>query len=84
MKNINFLFEVEMDKTYKNWCDKLLDLGKTNKLINFKEIKLRTLEILAPELEKVFKDISNGNVLTFYDVDAYVSKLKDADLPLHE
>ena len=84
MKNINFLFEVEMDKTYKNWCDKLLDLGKTNKLINFKEIKLRTLEILSPELEKVFKDISNGNVLTFYDVDTYVSKLKDADLPLHE
>ena len=63
-----------MDKNFDKWCEKLLDSGKGNKLINYKDTKLRTIEILAPNVKTVFDKIRNGTTLSFYDVDTFVSR----------
>lgn len=62
---------------FEKWCEKLLDTGKRNRLINFKDSKLRTLEILQPEINKVFEKLSKGDSLTFYDVDDYIIGIKE-------
>ena len=66
-----------MDAIYKKWCEKLLDTGKRNPLINYKDKKLGTIDILKPECNEVFEKIFAGKVLIFYDVDEYVRKLED-------
>lgn len=76
-----------MDKIYEKWCEKLLDTGKGNRLINFKDSQLRTLDILLPTSTDVFKRLSGGEKLAFYDVDEYVAikkeefKMRNAGLP---
>lgn len=64
------------DKTtsvnFDKWSEKLLDAGKGNKLINFKDSKLRTLDILSPDIKTIFDKIKNGSKLSFYDVDTFV------------
>ena len=47
-----------MDAVFQKWCDKLLDTGKGNRLINYKDSKLRTIDILEPDYETVFSKIS--------------------------
>lgn len=66
-----------MDSEFNKWCQKLLDTGKGNRLINFKDSKVRTVEILAPDVQTVFDKVENGNVLSFYDVDEYIKSFKD-------
>ncbi len=63
-----------VDEVYKNWCDKLLDLGKGNKLINFKDRRLKSLKIMLPEMKIIFDLLSKGKSLSFYDVDEFVKK----------
>ncbi|MDR3111723.1 MAG: DUF4011 domain-containing protein [Elusimicrobiota bacterium] len=62
-----------MSESFDKWCAQLLDTGKSNKLINFKESKLRTLEILSPDPDTVFRKLRNGNRLSFYDVDEFLT-----------
>jgi superfamily I DNA and/or RNA helicase/very-short-patch-repair endonuclease len=47
------------DKTEKieNWKKKLLDLGKKNRMLNFKENKTSTLKILYPDADKIFESL---------------------------
>ncbi len=66
-----------MDITFNKWCEKLLDTGKNNGLVNFKESKLRTIEIISPDIQTVFNKIENGDTLSFYDVDDYIRQLKE-------
>ena len=66
-----------MDKIYERWCEKLLDTGKGNRLINFKDSQLRTLDILVPSTLDVFKRISMGEKLSFYYTDEYVKNKKE-------
>ena len=47
-----------MDKIYERWCEKLLDTGKGNRLINYKDTQLGTLDVLVPTSLDVFKRIS--------------------------
>lgn len=69
-----------MDIVFEKWREKLLDAGKGNRLINFKETS-RSLEVLAPDYETIFNKISNGDELSFYDVDTFVKEwIKEKEL----
>ena len=56
-----------MNKNYEKWCEQLLDTGKGNRLINFKESKQRSLEILYPEMNKLFDLVISGKPVQFFD-----------------
>ena len=47
------------------WRQKLLDIVKRNKLLNFRETKRTTLQITYPEPENLFSAILSGKVLEF-------------------
>ena len=51
------------------WKEKLLDTGKRNKLLNFRETKRSTLKIIYPEIEELYSDILSGNILQFPIID---------------
>lgn len=65
-----------MDNSFNKWCEKLLDTGKRNKLINYKESN-KTMNIIYPDIQVVFKKLINNHTLTFYDVDSYIKKRLD-------
>ena len=44
-----------IDVKYENWKNKLLDLGKRNKLLNYKETKSSTLKITYPDYSALYK-----------------------------
>lgn len=73
-----------MDIVFDKWCEKLLDTGKGNRLINFKESKLRTVDILSPDTQTVFNKVENGDTLYFYEVDDYIRRLKDDEIDCNE
>ena len=73
-----------MDIVCEKWCEKLLDTGKWNRLINFKESKLRTIDILAPDTQSVFNKVESGDTLYFYEVDDYIRRLKDDEIDCNE
>ena len=49
------------------WADLLLDTGKRNNLINFKDTKANTLEILSPDFVTVFNRAEHSAVFEVYD-----------------
>ena len=49
------------------WKKKLLDLGKRNNLINYKDSKSSTLEILSPDFSTAFKRITSVSSAQIYD-----------------
>lgn len=58
--------EVILDKKIKAWEDLLLDLGKRNKMISFRESKRGTLKILKPGFDELYqKIVVEGKELTF-------------------
>ncbi|OEH86837.1 hypothetical protein BHU72_00800 [Desulfuribacillus stibiiarsenatis] len=58
MANIDFKLDI--------WKKKLLDLGKRNRLINFRESKRSSLNITSPELEDLFQRlVGDEDTLTF-------------------
>lgn len=69
-----------MDAIFQKWCDKLLDTGKSNRLINYKDTKMRTIEILEPSSHEVFNKLSSGQTLNFYEIDDYIRSLKENEL----
>ncbi len=46
------------------WQQKLLDMGKRNRLLNFKETKRSTLKITYPEADSLYKTLVSGKKLT--------------------
>ena len=56
------------------WAEKLLDTGKRNNLINFRDNKTSSAEVLFPECEDVFINSQLGHVFTIFD-----PKLPDMD-----
>ncbi|MDY5676564.1 MAG: DUF4011 domain-containing protein [Eubacteriales bacterium] len=64
-----------MDKTFEKWCERLLDTGKGNRLINYKDSKLRTIEIISPDIDDVFEMLIEEDRLEFFDVDEYVKEV---------
>lgn len=58
--------EVLIDRKLEYWENQLLDLGKRNKMISFRETKRATLKILEPEFEILFSRLVMGEEeLTF-------------------
>lgn len=49
--------EAILDKKIKIWEDQLLDLGKRNKMISFRESKRATLKILKPGFDELYQQI---------------------------
>ncbi len=54
-------------KKLDRWADKLLDTGKRNNLINFRDTKTSSAEVLFPECEAVFSKCSIGKTFEVYD-----------------
>ena len=58
--------EVLLDRKYEYWQNQLLDLGKRNRMINYRETKRATLKLIQPEFEELFNKIAiNEEELTF-------------------
>ena len=51
----------------EKWADQLLDTGKRNYLINFKDTKSSTAEILVPESEVLFSKIEGSTSFEVFD-----------------
>ena len=62
-------------KKIDRWADKLLDTGKRNNLMNFRDTKASTAEIVFPDCEKIFSKCSIGHTFEIYD-----PKIQDDDI----
>ena len=66
-------------KTIDSWAEHLLDIGKGNNLINFKNSKASTVEILRPDIATLFTKAESGVTLEVYypddDKDFEVTKI---------
>ncbi len=56
-----------MAKLFEELSGNLLDLGLRNKLINFKDQKLRSIEIVEPDSDELFSLICEDRSLTFIE-----------------
>lgn len=55
-----------LDKKIEYWEHQLLDLGKRNKMINYRETKRSTLKLVEPSFEELFQRLAiNEETLTF-------------------
>ena len=61
-------------QTLNKWADLLLDMGKRNNLINFRNTKMGTAEIVAPDLCTLFSQVGHTAEFEVYD-----PKLEDDD-----
>ncbi len=64
---------MDIDKLNK-WADLLFDTGKRNNLINFKDSKMGTLEIVSPDFNTLFSKAEHSAIFEVYD-----PKLDDED-----
>ena len=48
------------------WAEKLLDTGKRNNLVNFKDTKATTVEVLLPAASELFRELE-GNAFEVFD-----------------
>lgn len=63
-----------MEQKLKEISLHLLDLGKRNRLINYKTSGYRSIEILNEDIEDLFKRITNGNLLSIFSLDPVLQK----------
>lgn len=63
-----------MENKLKELSLHLLDLGKRNRLLNFKESGYRNVEILNKNIDVIFDKITNGQTLSFYQLDSVLEK----------
>lgn len=54
-------------KKLDRWADKLLDTGKRNNLVNFRDTKASTAEVVFPDCESIFTKCSVGHTFEAYD-----------------
>lgn len=55
-----------LDKKLEYWEHQLLDLGKRNKMINYRETKRTTIKLIEPSFDELFnKLVINEESLTF-------------------
>ena len=58
------MYETKLDK----WADYLLDTGKGNNLINFKDTKSSTVEVLLPNINQIFSKTESSFAFEIYNV----------------
>lgn len=68
-------------KKLDRWADKLLDTGKRNNLISFKDTKASTAEILHPSCESVFSKCSVGHIFEVFDPKIPDLETEDPSMP---
>lgn len=49
------------------WADLLLDTGKRNNLINFKDTKMGTVEVVSPNFDNLFLKVGHSTNFEVYD-----------------
>ncbi|MBQ2039678.1 MAG: DUF4011 domain-containing protein, partial [Thermoguttaceae bacterium] len=54
-------------KKLDKWADLLLDTGKRNNLINFKDTKASTVEVLLPDPDALFEKIDGATAFEVFD-----------------
>ncbi len=54
-------------KKLDKWADLLLDTGKRNNLINFKDLRASTVEVLAPSSDVLFKILDSATSVEVFD-----------------
>lgn len=65
-KGTEVLSTEELDRKIDHWKRELLDTGKRNKMINYRETKRATLKILEPSAEDLFNQLAiSEKTLTF-------------------
>lgn len=57
---------MDLDKLNK-WADLLLDTGKRNNLINFKDSKTGTVEVVSPDFSSLFSKAEHSATFEVYD-----------------
>lgn len=63
-----------MEQKLKDISLHLLDLGKRNRLINYKSIGYRSIEVLNENFDELFEKITNGTVLSIFHLDPVLQK----------
>lgn len=62
-RKVNNMDTLKLDK----WANLLLDTGKRNNLINFKDTKSATIEILLPNTEELFQKVDSTASFEVFD-----------------
>lgn len=68
-------------KKLDKWADLLLDTGKRNNLINFKDTKISTVEVLYPSADVVFEKIDGSTSFEVFDPKIVEEEDKTEELP---
>jgi len=82
MKGLIILDNTKVLEQVRFWKNELLDLKKSNQMINFKEYKSSTIKIIYPKLEDLFKLFGKKNIVfadLFEKVDDEVLEELDED-----
>lgn len=66
-------------KKLEKWSKLLLDTGKKNNLINFKDRKASTLEMLLPESNELFEKIEDGVTLEIFNPKIFEDEIEGED-----
>jgi len=74
-----------IDLKLEAWKNKLLDLGKRNRLINYKETKRSSLKIIKPDILNLWQDfVVNERAIEFPFFDEELSDSDNEQLSLIE
>ena len=63
-----------MKTRLKNISVHLLDLGKRNRLLNYKDNGYRVVDVINNDLEKLFNKVTGSNNLSIINLDPILSK----------
>ena len=61
--------------------NQLLDLGKRNRLLNYKDTGLKSLRLLNKNTEEIFRSVKAYRDLEFFDVDSSVNEYHNSLTP---
>jgi len=69
-----------IDETKLNsWAEGLLDMSKANNLINFKDTKSGSLDIIYPDFNTLFEEINSDTTLEVYDPKLDIDDVEQED-----
>ena len=66
----------------KNWTRLLLDTGKRNNLVNFKDLSKSTVEVLLPNVDALFSKADTDYTIPVYDPELDYPKESQSTAPL--
>lgn len=71
-----FIFKevIKMEQKLKKISLHLLDLGKRNRLLNYKDSGLRTIDVLNSNIETIFQKVTGSSKLSIFALDSVLTK----------